>query len=423
MQKLKAHVTGVPGGSRMKRAARFTTLMTASVLILCFSASLCAQWSPLSPLSGGGAVGSPGGTHPIVANADTLHFVWMSGGEIFYRRSTDAGVNWGHRIPVVSSGTAEYPCSLEVSGSTLHLFWPDARGGTWEVFYKRSTDDGNTWGPETPLTRTANLFRMGTAISGSALHVVWGGTNRTDGLGDSSAIYYLHSTTGGVTWEPIVQLAASSSGERPAVAAFSNFVHVTWFDKRDATQSWDTEIYYKRSTDGGATWGPDVRMSHTPTHTRHPQIVATPGVVCCIWEDGQIFKDGKAEGDPALYTAVSADNGQTWSTPQRITFVNAPNGWATHSKSYAYGSTVHLAWTDGPNGPNQTRATYYMTSMDGGRTWSAPERLTLTSEGEWWASAVAGSDTYAVALMLAKDTISYRRRSFTASYPKTDKSR
>src|SRR5437899_1727804 len=193
---------------------------------------------------------------------------------------------------------------------------------------------------------------MGTAISGSRLHVVWGGSNRTGGLGDDGPIFYKRSTDGGVTWEPTLQLNQATGG-RPAVAVLSNYVHVTWFDKRDATNDWDLEIYYKRSTDGGATWGPDVRMSHTPTHTRHPQIMATPGVVCCIWEDGQIFKNGKAEGDPALYRAVSTDNGETWSKPQRITFINAPSGWATHSKSYAYGSTIHLAWTDGPNGPNQ----------------------------------------------------------------------
>ena len=105
-----------------------------------------------------------------------------------------------------------------------------------------------------------------------------------------------------------------------------------------------------------------------------------------------------------------------WSKPERITFVNAPNGWATHSKTYTYGSRVHLSWTDAPDGPNKTRATYDMTSEDGGRTWEKPERLTLASDGEWWASAAAGTDMYAVALMLAGDQIKYRRRDFTTSH-------
>lgn len=341
-----------------------------------------------------------------------MHFVWMSGSKLYYRRSTDAGVSWGHTVPVVSSGTAQYPCSLEVSGSTRHLFWPDSRSGTWELFYKRSTDGGNTWGTDTQLTSHANLFRMGTAISGSSLHLVWGGTNRTGGQGDEGPIYYKRSTDGGVTWAPTVQLTVPATGGRPAVAAFGNYVHVTWFDKRDVAQDWDLDIWTKRSTDGGATWGTDARMSRTPTHTRHPQIVATPGVVCCIWEDGQIFKDGKAEGDPALFRAVSTDNAQTWSTPLRITSVNSQNGWATHSKSYAYGSTVHLAWTDAPEGPNKTRATYYMRSRDGGRSWGPAERLTRGSDGESWASAVAGTDSYAITLMLASDKISYRRCDF-----------
>src|SRR6266571_2999936 len=166
------------------------------IFLFTFAMSLSAQWSPMQPLSGKGAVGSPGGTHPIIANGNTLHFVWMSGGRLHYRRSSDAGVTWGHAKEIVSSGKAQYPCSLEISASTLHLFWPDSREGTWEVFHKQSDDEGKTWGHDTQVTSHANLFRMGTAVSGSSLQVVWGGSNRTGGQGDDGPIFYKRSTDG-----------------------------------------------------------------------------------------------------------------------------------------------------------------------------------------------------------------------------------
>ena len=389
--------------------------------LLCASAlPLCAQWTPLTPLSRGGAIGSPGGTHPVVADGKTVHAVWAQGGKIHYRRSTNCGVTWGHTIQLTSSGEAQYPCSLELSGSTLHLIWPDSRNGTWEIYYKCSMDGGKTWGTDMRLTPGVDLFRPGTAISGSTIHVVWGSKSlilpTPAGTHTWGEIYYMRSTDAGKTWERNVRLTLpDDSAMRPSIAASGEYVHLTWFDRRDSKKIWDWDIYYKRSTDGGATWEPDVRMSHTPWHARHPQIVATPqGRVCCIWEDGQTFDGVRWLGDPGLYASVSKDNGETWTKPQRITFINAPNGWATHAKSYAYGSRIHLAWTDAPEGTNHPHAAYYMTSPDGGLTWENPERLTLASDGSWWASAVGGTGAYVVELMRTSDIIYYRRRDVMA---------
>jgi Neuraminidase (sialidase) len=121
--------------------------------------------------------------------------------------------------------------------------------------------------------------------------------------------------------------------------------------------------------------------------------------------------------ETGLYASVSTDNGKSWEKPRRITSVNAPHGWATHAKSYACGPRVHLAWTDAPEGPAGPRAAYYMTSGDGGLTWEKPERLTLASEGESWAAAVAGTDSYAIDLVRRSDALFYRRRSIAASLP------
>ena len=373
-------------------------------------------WTPLSPLSGTRAVGSPGGTHPLITHGDTVHFVWAQAGRILYRRSTDRGATWCDAVPLTSGHTAQYPCSLELSPSALHLFWPDSRNGTWEVFYKRSADGGKTWGPDTRLTPGVDLFRMGTAISGTAIHIAWGSKAAVvptpAGTHTWGETYYLRSTDNGKTWEPIARLTSpQASAMRPAIAASGQFVHLTWFDRRNSKDIWDWDVYTKRSTDGGATWEPDVRMTATPTHTRHPQIVVAPGGrVCCIWEDGQVFDGKKWGGDAALYAALSDDNGRTWKPSRRITSINAPKEWATHPKTYACGSRIHLAWADSPEGVHHPHAAYCMTSPDGGATWQPPERLTAPSDGAAWAAAVAGTEAYAIAIIQLGDTLLYRRR-------------
>ena len=411
----------VPPRSISLSANLGTALVGTGLVLAAIAAPASADWTPLAPFAGAGSIGSPGGTHPITIDGETVHAVYMQRGRLYYRRSTDAGVTWTHPVALTRGGTAQYPCSIELAGGTLHLFWPDSRDNRWEVYHKRSTDGGDTWGRDVALTHGTDLFRMGTAVSGTDLHVVWGTKrllNKTPGGTHTwGEIYYTRSRDAGLTWTREMRLTEpQATAMRPSVAVSGKHVHVTWFDRRHSKLDWDWDAYARRSTDGGGTWDPDVRMSHTPTHTRHPQVIATGRTVCCIWEDGQVFDGVKTwSGDPALYAAVSTDNGKTWGKPRRITRINAPNGWATHAKSFACGTRIHLAWTDWPERPSGQRATYYMTSPDGGLTWDPPQRLTAPNDGDCWAAGVAGTEAYAIVLVSRGDTLLYRRRKLPAT--------
>ena len=404
------------------------------ILLFCgFLPSLGAQWSLSQSLTVGGSIGSPGGTHPLVTDGDTVHAVWWQSGAIRYRRSHDAGRSWTEAVSLTTGGKAGYPCSLELADTVLHLIWTDSRNGGWELYYMCSTDAGKTWGKEVRLAPGIDQFRFGSAVSGKNVHIVWGSKSRLEKVPAGKStwtwtwgdIYHLCSSDGGTTWEKPVRLNQKpGTAMRPVVAVSGRFVHVAWYDQYAAKQKpgWDWDIYYRRSTDSGAHWGPEVRMTDTPTHSRHPQIVATPGNrVCCIWEDGQTFDGVGMVGDPALYAAVSTDNGETWRKIERITAVNAPNGFATHAKTYAFGSRVHLTWQDAPEGPEKPPAVYYMTSVNGGLTWEAPDRLTEPSEGNWETGAVVGTESWALVEMMKGSDLWYCRRDLTpgrAAQPK-----
>lgn len=383
-----------------------------------------SPWSRPVQLSGRGAIGSPGGTHPL-AFGRHAYAAWVQHGIIHLTTSDDGGAAWGHATRVTTHNTALYPCSLELSGPLLHLVWPDARNhGLAEPYYKRSADGGRTWTEEVRLSPGTDLFRIGTAVSGSAIHVVWFNRRFLEKVptGDQTwtwtwgEVYYCRSTDGGATWKKAIRLTRpDSTACRPVVAASGKFVHVAWLDNRDAQQTpgWDWEIYYKRSADGGATWGPDVRMSRNERHSRYPQIMtAGSDRVCCVWEDGAIW-DGDTSsgwsGDGALYAAVSNDNGRTWRPPQRFTTVNTPNGRATHAKSFTAGQRLFVGWTDAAEGgvhkPIRAEAAYFTMSTDGGRTWLPAERLAADSHGQWAVNAVAGDQSRVIVLLNQGDTI------------------
>ncbi len=75
---------------------------------------------------------------------------------------------------------------------------------------------------------------------------------------------------------------------RPSIAADGSDVWVVWFDARHG----DHEIYAKRSADGGASWGPDLRLTRAPGASRQPTLALSRRWVHVVWSDE---RDGNAE--------------------------------------------------------------------------------------------------------------------------------
>ncbi len=109
----------------------------------------------------------------------------------------------------------------------------------WEIYYRRSTDGGATWEPETRLTNAPGPSqRPSLAVVGDELHTVW-----FDGRDGNAEVYAKQSEDGGETWGPDTRLTNAPGDSLNASVAFSGrHLHVVWFDRREG----NAEIYYKR---------------------------------------------------------------------------------------------------------------------------------------------------------------------------------
>jgi hypothetical protein len=63
----------------------------------------------------------------------------------------------------------------------------------------------------------------------------------------------------------------------------SNRVHVVWYDDRTG----NSQIYYKRSTDGGLNWETEIRLSDDPAWKEHPAVAISGSHVYVVWHDAE----------------------------------------------------------------------------------------------------------------------------------------
>jgi hypothetical protein len=325
-------------------------------LLVILPGALHAQWEPDLKLS---TTDSSARTNENMARCllscgDTLHAVWFdvqnNGSAIYYKRSSDRGTTWGADTRISGiPGTADYP-SLAQSGSTLHLVFRDRRSGKYASYYKRSLDGGRTWGPDVFLDTTC--FWPSVAAVGP---MVFAALNDTVVTGNSE-VFFRRSTDNGTGWE-LKQRISSAPGrsEDPCITAAGSYVHLVWNEFRDG----NCEVYTRRSSDQGVTWGPETRLTNAPNHSYSPDVVVSDSIVDVAWED-------RRTGDYDIYRIRSTDFGLTWGTEQRLTSDTANSAYPSFVLS---GSNIHLVWFNFGGG------IFYLRSTDHGASWDPAVHL------------------------------------------------
>jgi len=217
------------------------------------------------------------------------------------------------------------------------------------------------WEPEVRLTDNSaesmtsfdNAWCVATA--GPTVHVVW-----HDARNGTTDIYYKRSLDGGDTWDPDTRLTVDPSwSERPSVAVRDAVVHVAWYDGRIGPP----RIFYKRSLDNGTTWEPDICLTPTVGVGYHPSLAVYDSIVHVAWTD--------MSAGPQIYYTRSVDDGATWEPARNITPGAPPAGKNLASIAVA-DALVHVTWTDSRSGPQ----IYYTRSLDYGVTWEADRCIT-----------------------------------------------
>jgi len=279
-------------------------------LIFLFGSSLSAQWEPEMRLTFDPAQSSNpyNNARCIAAINDTVHVVWYDyrdgNSEIYYKRSIDAGVSWIADMRLTDNPSYSIAPAIAVSGTNIHLVWREGRDANDEIYYKRSTNGGTNWGIDTRLTNNPNnSWYPSIAVSGMNVHCVW-----YDNRDGNWEIYYKRSIDGGTNWGIDTRLTNNpNNSQSPSIAVSGTDVHCVWWDNRDG----NAEIYYKRSIDGGTNWQGDTRLTSEPSTSDQPCITVSGMNVHIVWDDLR-------GGGNNLYYKRSLDGGTTWGTDTQL---------------------------------------------------------------------------------------------------------
>jgi hypothetical protein len=227
--------------------------------------------------------------------------------EIYFKRSADDGTTWDPVVRLTNSLAASLYPAISNAGEKLYVTFTDSRSGNDKIYLKSSTDGGVTWGSDVQLSAGALNSRYSSTDSyANSVYVTW-----IDTRFGNSEIFFKRSTDNGNNWGPETRLTNNSaSSDISSVNATGQFVSVFWQDDRDG----HPEIYFKRSTDQGLTWTVDARMTNGNYEARNMSSTATGNNIHFVWEEvinfsKEIFYNRSTDGGITW-------TGRTYVTPQ-----------------------------------------------------------------------------------------------------------
>ena len=344
----------------------------------------------------------------IVATFQVGRIYGGGSSDIGFATSTNAGVSWQNGfLPGLTTfqggGTNSAVSDPSVIYDAAHATWlisslTIASNGAGQVVVS-SSPDGMNWSNPIAVGQSPDPDKNWITCDNTSTSPFFGHCYiEWDDVAQGDVVWMTTSTNGGQSWAPAINTAGAAQGlgGQPLVQPNGKVV-VPYLGATIESFS---------SSDGGTSWSAPVRVASAVTHAIAGGLRTDPlpsaqmdaaGIVYVVWQDCG-FRVNCASND--LVMSTSAD-GTNWSAKARIP-IDASTSGADHFipglgiDPATGGSTAHLGLTyyyyPQANCAPATCALYvgFISSLDSGSTWSAPNAVAGPMSLGWLPSTSSG---------------------------------
>lgn len=335
----------------------------------------------------------------VVGAFQTGRFFDGGSSDIGWATSHDKGKTWVHGFLPSTTVNSTPPGPYQRLSDPSVAY--DAKHGVWlieslglnggagkGVIVSRSTDGGLTWGAPVTVSTTTGFYDKTWIVCDNTpasshygnCYTTWDDANAGDLLLNST------SSDGGLTWGAKKTTANNASGLGGQPLAQPNGDVIV-----PALSAFADQILSYKSTNGGSTWSSSVVVANISDHGVAGDLRTEPlpsaevdgaGKVYVVWHDCR-FRSGCSSNDIVMSTST---NGTTWTSPVRIPIDGVTSGVDHFIPGIAVdrktsGNTTRLALTyyfyPSASCSQSTcqLSVGFVSSIDGGATWSAPQTL------------------------------------------------
>lgn len=273
---------------------------------------------------------------------------------------------FGDEVNVSNTALDAGSLSVAVVSPNVYVVWRETGG---KALFSRSTNSGQTF--STPI----QIFKVATsgqgnplvAASGSNVYVVRSASPKPN---QPRQIFFKRSTNSGASFGNQVQVSSASfgaGGESMAISGAS--VYLCWLQRVGSYN----DVFVARSTDGGASFSAPVNLSNTPGDAQDLVLAAEGSGVHVAWTEGssptrEIFYIGSTDGGVSFGNVINVSN-------------SAADGWGPAIA--VSGLNAYLSWVEAK--------IRFAVSTNGGMTFSAPVDLSVGTLGNAQKPRVAAS--------------------------------
>lgn len=340
-------------------------------------------WSQNTLSSNYGVWGDP---CTVIDNTGNFYFFHLSNAtswidRIVCQKSTDNGQTFNNGTFFGLNGNKDQDkewATVDLNNNNIYVFWTQfdtyaSSSSTCktQLMFAKSTDQAQTWSTPLKVNQIDGNCEDGDLTVEGAVPAIGPNGEIYTSWGSPNGIVFNKSTDQGNTWLNNEVLVDSMPGgwdfaipgldrangmpitkcDRSG-GAYNGTIYINWSDQRNGSN--DTDIWLKKSTDGGNTWSNIIRVNDDSAGKHQflswMDIDQTDGTIYIVFYDRRNYNDTRTD----VYLAYSTDGGTSFTNTKISESPFIPNSnafFGDYTNISAHNGVIRPIWTrmDGTN--------------------------------------------------------------------------